>query len=106
MDIRVDPGLSWIRVGVTRLIGDYVRLPVVRIRTVGFSVTGSDKSTAPNDTEGAPDFLWDAGGQGGFQVGQTAKARLGHRVQSLRKGHGRQRLLSEKLSNLSAAGGY
>jgi hypothetical protein len=25
----------------------------------------------------------------GFQVGQTAKARSGRRVQSLRKGHGR-----------------
>jgi hypothetical protein len=62
-------------------------------------------STASIDTEGALDFLWDAGGQGGFQVSQTAKARLGHRVQSLRKGHGRQRLLSEKLSNHSSAVG-
>jgi hypothetical protein len=47
----------------------------------------------------------DAGGQGSFQVGQTAKARSGYRVQSLRRGHGRQRLSSEKLTNHNSAGG-
>ena len=53
-----------------------------------------------------PSHVCASGGRDSFQVGQTAKARLGHRVQSLRKGHGRQRLLSEKLSNHSSAGGY
>ncbi len=47
----------------------------------------------------------DAGGQGSFQVGQTAKARSGYRVQSLRKGHGRQRFSSEELTNHSPAAG-
>jgi hypothetical protein len=42
-----------------------------------------------------------AGGQSSFQVGQTAKARSGYRVQSLRKGHGRQRFSSEELTNHS-----
>jgi len=41
-----------------------------------------------------------SGGPGGFQVGQTAKARSGYRVQSLHVGRNRQRksILIEYLS--------
>ena len=63
------------------------------------------RSAAPNNTERTIELSRDAGGQGSFQVRQTAKARSGYRVQSLRKGHGRQRLSSEKLTNHNSAGG-
>jgi hypothetical protein len=50
----------------------------------------SARSTVANQKLSGPSYRCASGGRGSFQVGQTAKARSGYRVQSLRKGLDRQ----------------
>lgn len=50
----------------------------------------ASEATVANQKLSGPSYVCSSGGRDSFQVGQTAKARSGYRVQSLRKGRDRQ----------------